>query len=93
MNNSIRCTLDRPFLDIPEDFSIPNQVVSSLDLLLPSPLCLMYTSDKNLDTISDTLWPKNSPDVGTITGAEPEKVKDALQTNHIKCQQLQSKYT
>lgn len=55
--------------------SLPNQVVSSLDILLPSPLYWMHASDKYLDTVSDALWPGNSPDGEIITGAEPEQVK------------------
>ena len=42
-------------LELPENSFIPNQVASSLDILLLSPLYLMHTSDKDFNTLSDTL--------------------------------------
>ena len=40
------------FPEVPEDSFIPNQAVSSLDILLPSLLYLMHTSDKDLNTLT-----------------------------------------
>lgn len=80
----ISCTSNGLFLEVPEDSSIPNQVVSPLDMLLPSLLYLMHTLDKDLGTVSDTLWPKISPDVGIIIGTEAEKVKCALQSHKFQ---------
>jgi hypothetical protein len=34
----------------------------------------MYTPDKGLDTVPDTLWAKISTDMGKINGAESIKV-------------------
>lgn len=53
----------------------------------------MHTLDKDLGTVSDTLWHKISPDVGIIIATEAEKVKCALQINHISSNILQSEHT
>lgn len=74
------------FLRFQRILFIPNQVISFLDILLPSPLCLMPISDNDLNAISDTLCSKNSPDVRIIIGPEQEKVKYIRPFNRIKCQ-------
>lgn len=43
------------FLEVPED-SLNNGVVSALDILLLSSLCLIYTPNKGLETVTDILW-------------------------------------
>lgn len=43
------------FLEVPEDFSIHNEVVSALHILSPSPLCLIHTPEQLPDIICDSL--------------------------------------
>lgn len=43
------------FLEVSENASIYNQVVCSLDIPLPSPSYLMYSPDKDLYIIPDTM--------------------------------------
>lgn len=49
--------------------------MSLLDIPLHSLLYVMHTTDKDLDTISDLLWARNSTNIGKIMGAEPIKVQ------------------
>lgn len=63
------------FLEILADSSTYNWVVSALDILLPSSLCLIYIPSKTLDTILIFYGIKNSTEIGKIIGAEPIKVQ------------------
>lgn len=49
--------------------------MSALDIPLLSPLYLLYTPVKDLDTILDALWTKISIEVGKIISEEPIKVQ------------------
>ena len=74
-NCKIKCTPEERILEVLEDFSTHNQVVSALDICLLPPLYLMHTPNKDLDTVPDILWAKNFTDIRKIIGTEPIKVQ------------------
>lgn len=61
----MKCIPEEQFLEVLEDFSTRNQVRSVLCMPSPSPLDLMHTPDKALDTICDSgkemLWQISVP--------------------------------
>ena len=49
------CKVEELFVEVPEDYSTYNWMVSALDIPLPSPLCIIYTPSKDLDLILEIL--------------------------------------
>lgn len=69
------CTLEGQFPAVPEDSSVHHQAVSVLILLLPLLSHQMWALDKDLNTVSDTLWAKTSTNIQKLIWVEPIKIQ------------------